>query len=364
MDNMDFTIKNVSQLQQGLSKMKRPSEASLPNTPRSNTPTTPYLPDNHDHYVPDEGIPIDEYTTPAINHRPQSSAIRTGASQMSSSALLHNLGGLQTSTNKKLEILTDAVTRLHLSIEKMSRQQMKHEELLAAIVRNTANMKISIAEAQTPATNSKGTKVKGGSIKDYDFSTAKQLFAEFLIKLLDLIKVQVTSKGKQYTSMRDMDLKVASQIVSWCMDNEFRINGELSPKLDANSQKHPSLVKIASNIGTIEGTRPILTPESFRELLDDVECNYFMSCFQNILERARIIRLLVPFYEADIICSIQYPFFNKTGDVICDWHKIIPRNESPDESRAANGTTTERKKLAGFLAKGMSVRGALGAAMN
>lgn len=363
---MDFTVKNVSKLEEALSrsKMQKPSESSLPNTPRSDTPTTPYFPDNHSHHTPDEGTPVDEYVTPVMNHRPQGSAIRTSASQMSSSALLHNLGGLQTSTNKKLEILTDAVVRLHTTIEKMNRQQMKHEELLAAIVRNTANMKITMAEAQTPTTGTKGSKAKGGSIKDYDFSTAKQLFAEFLIKLLDLIKVQVTSKGKQYTSMRDMDLKVASQIVSWCMDNEFKISGELHQKLDANSQKHPSLVKVASNIGTIDGTKPILTPESFRELLDDVECNYFISCFQKILERARIIRLLVPFYEADIICSIEYPFFNKTGDVICDWHKIIPRNETPDETRAANGTTTERKKLAGFMARGMSVRAALGAAMN
>jgi hypothetical protein len=361
MDNMDFTIKNISQLQQGLSKMKRSSEVSLPNTPRSNTPTTPYLPEVHDHYVPNEGVPVDDYITPANNFRVQNSATRTSASQMSSSGLLHNLNGLQTTTNKKLDALTDAVIRLHRSIDIMNKQQAKHEELLSIIVRNTANIKLNVSEAQAPA---KGGKTKAESIKEYGFSTTKQLFAEFLIKLLEQIKIQVTSKGKQYTSMRDMDLKNTSQIIGWCMDTEFKVNGTLEQKIDANSQKHSSLVKVASTIGSIDGTSPVLTPEAFREIFDDVESNFFVSCFRKILERMRAIRLLVPFYEADIICSIEHPFFNKDGAVICDWHKIIPRDETPDETRAANGTTTERKKLAGFLAKGMSTRGALGAAMS
>lgn len=343
--------------------MKRSSEASLPNTPRSNTPNTPGPADNYEHYVSRQDSPAEDYQTPNANPRPNNSASRTNSSQMSSSALLMNIAALQTTTNNKLDKLADAIYGLHNSIEKMHREQVKQGELLVSIVRNTANIKINVNEGQNQ-NQVKGSKVKAGNIKEYGFSTTKQLFAEFLIKLLEQIKIQITAKGKKYTSMRDMNLKLTSQIITYCMDNQFKINGTIEQKIDANSQSHPSLVKVASSIGSVDGTNPILSPEAFREIFDDVEANFFVSCFQNILERMRIIKLLIPFYEADIISCIEYPFFNKDGDVICNWHKLIPRNEDPNETTAANAKIPERKKLAEFLAKGMSTRAAFGAALN
>lgn len=357
---MDSTIKNISQLQEALAKMKRPSEFPTPNSSRSSTPITPgpNAPDYH--YPIKQEDPASEYSTPNVNLRPQSSADRTSSMQLSTSGLLTNMIAHQTSTNKKIDALTDAVFRLHRTVETMSKEQVRQNDLLAAIVRNTANMQITVNESSS---SGKSGKSKSSSIKDYGFSTAKQLFAEFLLKLLNEVKKQVTQKGKVYKSTRDFDSKLASQLIKAAMDNQFKINGVVHAKLEANSTNHPSLVKVASRIGSTDNTNPMLTPESFRELVDDVDTNFFISNLEHILDRLRIIRILIPFYESDIISALQYPYFNRNQEAVCDWHKIIPRSETANEARVVNLSATERNKLAEYMAKGISEKSALNAVL-
>lgn len=364
---MDFSFKNMSQLQEALDRMNRPPDLNrspnspTPSTSHSSTPlATDFTGSNYNHDIKHED-PISEYSTPNMNPKPQNSVSRTNSSQMSTSALLMNMAALQTTTNNKIDKLTDAVYGLHNAMEKMHRDQIKQSELLTSIVRNTANIKIAASESKTPVKTSKG---KGDNIKQYGFATTKQLFAEFLMKLLQQIQAQIINKGKRYNSTRDMNLKLATQLVSATMDNEFKMNGIIDSKIDANSQAHPSLVKVANSIGSIDDTNPILTPEAYREIFDDVESKFFVSCFQKIIERLRIIKLLVPFYEADIICAIDFPYFSKNGEVICSWPKIIPRNETTVEALVASASISQRKMLAQYLAKGLSERAAVGAALN
>lgn len=357
---MNYTIENLSQLQQGLERMRRPSEIPSPSRSGNNTPTTSDVTDHNLHtQIKQENITPD-YHIQSPNIRPHTSATRTNSSQMSSSSLLLNIAALQTTTNNKLDKLVDAIYGLHNAIDKVNKEQVRQSELLVSIVRNTANIKISTSESQI---SSKSTKAKNGSIKEYGFATTKQLFAEFIMKLLQQIQIQIIGKNKQYKSTRDMNLKLTTQIVSVAMDNEFKINGISESKIDANSQTHPSLVKVANSIGSIDDTNPMLTPEAFREIFEDVESKFFVSCLQKIIERMRIIRLLVPFYEADIISSIEFPYFNKNGEVICNWHKIIPRNESVTEALISTASISDRKKLAQYLARGLTERAAVGAAI-
>lgn len=108
----------------------------------------------------------------------------------------------------------------------------------------------------------------------------------------------------------------------------------------------------------------MLTLEAFREIFNNVKSKFFALCFQKILERMCIIKILILFYEADIICAIEFLYFNKNSKAICNQHKIIPRNKSTSEARIASATILERKVLGHYLARGLSKRAAIGAAIN
>ena len=346
--------------------MRKQSSTPTPTTPQSSTSTLPDTMDSQSSTETPEHTSTSQYSTPTLNQKSHTSASRTSSSQMSTVGLLTNMIALQTSTNNKIDKLTDAVYGLYHSTDKIHKEQVKQTELLNTIARNTANMKLTISEgmnAGNTGSTGRSGKDKSGNIKDYKFNTTKQVFAEFLIKLLQKVQIEAISRNKEYTSTRDFDLKVATRLIAGAMDNSFKIDGQTVDKINAASTTHPSIVKIASELADKDGTTKLLTPESFREIIEDVDSRYFVSCFRQILERLEIMKVLVPFYESDIISAIEYPYFTKNGQIICDWTKIVPRNETEIETRVAVASVGQRNKIAEYLAKGLSQRAAINAAL-
>ena len=133
--------------------------------------------------------------------------------------------------------------------------------------------------------------------------------------------------------------------------------------LDLPDNKSHSTLKVASKLGSIDGTNPVLTPEAFRELFDDTDCRIFTTLVEKVIERLVILRILLPYYEADILTAISYPYFNKSGEVMCDWNRLVPRSETAHEAAVASATLENRNKIATMLAKGVSQKAVIRAVL-
>jgi hypothetical protein len=277
--------------------------------------------------------------------------------QMSTVGILHNLSGLQTTTNTKLDILTDAIYGLTRSIDRMHKEQLKQTDLLIAISRNTSNMTMGVSSA-IPGTpmNMKNTNIK---VKDYGFTDRIDVMSNLILRLIKQVEIQITNRRIQYKSTRDLTITIMKQVVKIAVSKSFKVNGEIEPPLNLPDNKAQSTMKVASKLGTIDGTIPVLTPEAFRELFDDIDCRVFTVLVEKVIERLCIIRALLPYYEADILCAISYPYFYSDGQVICDWNALKPRSETINETKAMSATLTDRDKLASMLAKGVREQAAV-----
>ena len=187
--------------------------------------------------------------------------------------------------------------------------------------------------------------------------------AELLLKLIKQVELQVSSRNKQYKSTRDLNLKTMKQVVKTAVNNNFKINGEFEPSLNLPDNRAQSTLKVASKLGNIDGTNPVLTPEAFRELFDDIDCRVFTTHVEKIIERMQVLRVLLPYYEADILSAISYPYFNKSGEVMCDWNRLVPRSETQYEAAVATATLENRNKIGTMLANGVSEKAAIRAVL-
>jgi len=277
--------------------------------------------------------------------------------QMSTVGILHNLSGLQTTTNTKLDILTDAIYGLTRSMEKIHSEQLKQTDLLIAIARNTSNMTMGVSST-IPGTpmNMKNSNIK---VKDYGFTDRIDVMSNLILRLIKQVEIQITNRRIQYKSTRDLTITIMKQIVKTAVSKSFKVNGEMEPPLNLPDNKAQSTIKVASKLGTIDGTIPVLTPEAFRELFDDIDCRIFTTLVEKVIERMRIIRILLPYYEADILCAISYPYFYTDGQVMCEWNALNPRSETINEAKVMSASLVQRDKLATMLAKGVSEHAAV-----
>lgn len=271
---------------------------------------------------------------------------------MSTSGLLYGLSGLQTTTNTKLDVLTNAIFSLTKSIDRLYSEQLKQTELLTMIARNTSMAhNYSVTPPSNTPMNSKSNTFK---VKDFGFTNNIDIMSDLILKLIRQVEIQISNRNKQYKSTRDLNIKVMKQVIKAAVNNNFKINDEIESHLDLPDNKTQSTLKVASKLGSIDGTSPVLTPEAFRELFDDVDCRVFTALVEKIIERLCILRILLPYYEADILAAISYPYFNKSGEVMCDWNKLRPRSETALEAAVASTTLENRNKIASMLAKGIS----------
>jgi hypothetical protein len=82
----------------------------------------------------------------------------------------------------------------------------------------------------------------------------------------------------------------------------------------------------------MNGYSPILDSATLRDLFTNSEFRVVSTIFQNIMERLKVIRIILPFYEADIINALVFPYFDKDGGLLCDWNTLQPRVETQEEA--------------------------------
>lgn len=335
---MDQTIRNTSELQKAL--------LNLNNT------TTDQANDPELHYLNDES----QEQTDSQYTSQSSSKDRTNSSQYSSNKLLYNLGGLQTSSNSKLDSLTDAVLRMHQTLQNINSEQRKQTELLSIIARNTVPNQV-----QTPTISRQSTGSKGSSltVQQYGFTNSRGIVSELITKLLKQVEIQMSAKGHRYRSTRVMEETMMNKAVKIACDAEFKTPDGPKKPIKMPDNKNSMTLHVASRVGTVDGISPILNAETLRDLFDNTECRAFMSIVQDIMERLTIIGIVLPFYEADMIRAISFPYFDADGKVICDWNKIVQRNESYEEAAVMTTSITNREKIGTMIARGIPLKSVL-----
>jgi len=138
--------------------------------------------------------------------------------------------------------------------------------------------------------------------------------------------------------------------------SEFKDSNGTRGPIKMPDNKNDIAVRLAEKIGAINDLIPVLDANSLRELFSNTELRPLMSIVQDVIERICIIRIILPFYEADMINAISFPYFDTDGQIICDWNKIMRRNETSNEAAVMNTTISNREKIAGLIAKGLSVK--------
>lgn len=353
----DQRIRNISELEKALEASHlRPSHTgessphpqdnsplSQPETPTLQWPTL----NSHD-------------TTSRVNSPAPSSKDRTGTYQSSSNQLLVNLGGLQTTTNAKLDVLTDAVLRLGKSFEALADEQRKQTEVLMRIMQNTAEPK---ATPQTTSQVTKSVKTSSGKCKDYGFTNSMNVISEFILQILRQAEIQIKSQGKGYRSSRTMERVLLDKAITVLCETEYKVGGTTKPKLDIPKTASESCVYLASKIGSTDRVKPIITPQYMIQLFNDPSCRTMISVVSEVLSRLKFIRWMIPYYEADIVNALEYPYFDDDGKVICNWGSINPRSETETEAKILTSKVEKRIMLGKLVIRGVEFDKALATAM-
>lgn len=335
---MDQTIRNTSELQQALSNLNN----SIPE--QINNPTAEYSNNIF------QGQTNPQYVSES------NSKDRINSSQYSSNQLLYNLGGLQTTTISKIDSLTDAVLRMHQTLQNINSEQKRQTELLSIIARNTVPNQISTSTIGRQTTGDKGNSL---TVQQYGFTNARGIISELITKLLKQVEIQMSARGHRYRSTRVMEESTMNRAVKIACNAEFKTLDGVKKSIKIPDNKNSMTLHVASRVGRVDGISPILNAETLRDLFDNTECRAFMSIVQDIMERLTIIGIVLPFYEADMIKAISFPYFDADGKVICDWNKMIQRNETTEEAAVMNTSVTNREKIGTMIARGVPLKSVL-----
>lgn len=342
---MDRTISNAADLQRALQSLNTNSNSpNIKDEERyTNQNSTIQAQQNFNTQHHEEDTPS----------KLSSSKARTTSIQYSTTQLLHNLGGLQTDNNRKIDLVNDSIIRMNRCLEAVLAEQQKQTELLATIARNTA---YSMSASLTPTNTGSSSKFSKLAVKDYGFNNPQDVVSELLIKVLKEVEIQVKNRGIKYRSSRTLTRSIMNQAVKIACVAEFKSPNVANKPIKLPENKDNATIYVASRIGTTDNVNPILTAQAIRELFDDPECRTFMSGVEEIVERLTIIKVVLPYYEADMISSITYPYFDREGEVICDWSKLSSRSETEDESIVISLPAREREKVAKMIAKGLPLK--------
>ena len=336
---MDHTVSNISELEKALSKLTQ-NENSHEHIDQS-VPST----SSKDESTRSQALPSTN-----LRHQPPST-------QYSSNSLLQNSNGLQTETNRKLDYLADCVLRLTQAVNGITKEQEKHTELLATIARNCISSTGQHFPISRRVSDIKGTDMK---LKDYNFINGEGIVCELIIKILKQVELQAMTRGCRYRSTRVMEKNMMRSAVEVACKTGFKVSPGVSKepiKLPAN--KEPMILHIAGRVGEVNGIMPVLNSEALRDLFSDTNCSSFMSIVEEVIERLKIIRIMIPFYEADLVNAISFPYFDSNGSAICNWNLIIPRNETAEEAEVIGASVTNRKKIGTMIASGIKTKAAI-----
>jgi len=353
---MDNTIRNVSELEKALQNLTTDQPDNTGNNPTNQTSTNQQS-TNYDSYLSTSNSPTASQVLDSnYLHQTSTSKSRLGSANYGTNSLLHNLCGYQNSTNNKLDALLDSSMRTQQLLDTLLKQQTKQIELLAMIARNTASNGNVVLGSPSNFEQISSTK---GSVKDYGFINTQSIVTELLIKLIKEVEIKLNAKGLRYRSTRILETNVVSKAIKVACDNYFKDpSGTRQPiKMPTNTDK--TAVYLASQVGTKGGINRTMNPATLREIFNDPNCRAFISIIQDIIERIKIIAIIIPFYEADIIRAISYPYFDKEEELICDWNKIQKRSETADEALVAEAKVTEKEKIATLIAKGVNIKSAI-----
>ena len=75
--------------------------------------------------------------------------------------------------------------------------------------------------------------------------------------------------------------------------------------------------------------------------------------------RLKAIRWMIPYYEADMVNALNYPYFDDDGKVICNWGDLVPRSETNTEARIITAKTKTRETLGRLVITGIAFDKAL-----
>lgn len=340
------TVRNVSDLEKALessfpTRMISPLPPSRVQSPALDTPTSPWSVSGPDYET--------ERSKP--NTIRPNSKDRTSTYQFSTNQLLVNLAGLQTTTNTKLDLLTDSIIRLNKTMESVVDEQKKHTELLARIMSNTAEPRI--VQENTSST-SKTNKQTTRKCQDYGFTNNIQVVSEFIMVILKQAEIQIKSRGKGYRSSRTIERVMLDKAINVLTEADYKTRGMTETRIKVPETKSDPCIYLASKVGSTDSVKPILTPHAIIQLFNDPNCRAMTSAIEDIISRISVVRWMIPYYEADILDSLMYPYFDENGYVICDWSKINPRPESPLEARIFEAGVTKRVKLGKMVVGGIS----------
>lgn len=342
--NADHTIRNVSDLQKALS-------SSLTLQPETNQPTNKPADADTENFNNDPA-------TQGNSDRKFTSKDRIATNQMGSSRLLHNLAGLQTVNNSKLDMMIDVMNRQNFLLQNIYEEQCKQTEFLSSIARNTSINNISNSNGSEYKSRTKGGAV---SIKEYGFKDGISLISELIIKLLHEAEIKVDAKNRRYRSTRTITLNMVEKAVGVACKVEFKASADIQDvsAIKIPDNKDPTMVQLASKIGSVDDIAPVLNANALREIFINSEFRVFTTIFQTIMDRLKIIRIMLPYYEADIINAISFPYFDKDGELLCDMAKLMPRAETEDEAVMMTSKVTARENVGKMLAKRVGIRSAI-----
>lgn len=281
--------------------------------------------------------------------------------QSSSNSLLHNMAGLQTTTNNNLALINNNIMHLKGVMEKLCTLMEVQNNMLGNMQSSLTQLTLSSSNPTTPSTS----KVSKGSAQDYGFKSPIDVAADLLIRLLKQVEAEAKSRSINYRSAKPFDRLYASSAIRIVCKNKFadKFSNLSSGIIELPDNKSVATVRIASRIGEIGGISPVMTNESIGQLFEDTECRTFMSGFEEILERLKVISITLPFYEADMINALYHPYFTSDGKIHCKWNLLAARQENERERKvSALGGVKKREILGKMLTTGIDFKAAIKAA--
>lgn len=347
---MDSTIQSVSNLQKALEELHSRDQQEVVSNPDTESP------------IPNSGRNSNLGTR---SYNPRSVGNNT------TQGLLTNLAELQTASDDKLSILIDGIIRVQsllqesiswsraqhetlvYQIEVQKEQHAKQMEMLSSISRASASVN---TKSNTVSISYTGKTENLGKIKDYGFIDVASIMADLLSRIVAVLERYVSHRGMRYVSTKSLTVDDIKKCIKIVTSNDYKENGIKYEAPALPGAKDPVVLLMASKLGTnIPGADKKLHAAALRQILLDDNTRTFISSFEIVIKRVKIVRVLLPHYEADIINAMMFPFFNEDGEAICAWDQLSKRNPTPQEEAVMKLKAKRKEDVGKMLLAGVSL---------
>lgn len=351
---MDANIQSVSHLQKALEELHTRDQADIASSPDKDR--------DIDSPIPDSGR---NSNLGSRSYNPRSVGNNT------TQGLLVNLAQLQTASDDKLAALIDGTIRVQTlleesiywarlqhqtQLEQMDMQKQQHAmqmEILSSISRSNASKN---TRSDTVSISYTGKTENLGKIKDYGFSDVPSIMADLLSRIINVLEPHIYARGRRYVSCLDLNVDDIKKCIKIVSSSSYKENGITQEPLRLPVAKNPVVLLMASKLGTKDaGGNKILHAAALRQIIVDDATRTFTSSFTFVLKRLKVIRVLLPHYEADIINAMIFPFFDEEEQVICNWECISPRAPTAQEDAVLKLPVKKKEELGKMLLAGASL---------